>query len=175
MTFFQPPSSPMVPHPYQPVYEQPSSHHYQVSSAFQGSNHFSLWCYLTSTASYLTASFLSASLSLQCVPNQYQWNTPQVGKMQLAFSLSSGAFGQFWPVLDVCSLVADAVLCSLVPPAVTICLPACWWSFCSATCVVHGGLHSGGADSSRKTKMLHIYLTVSIPLSIFYFVFVTWR
>ncbi|XP_065325852.1 protein boule-like [Pelmatolapia mariae] len=36
-----PPSSPMVPHPYQPVYEQLSSHHYQ------------------------------------CVPNQYQWNTPQ--------------------------------------------------------------------------------------------------
>ncbi|XP_039863664.1 protein boule-like isoform X3 [Simochromis diagramma] len=36
-----PPSSPVVPHPYQPVYEQLSSHHYQ------------------------------------CIPNQYQWNTPQ--------------------------------------------------------------------------------------------------
>ncbi|XP_005750580.1 protein boule-like isoform X2 [Pundamilia nyererei] len=36
-----PPSSPMGPHPYQPVYEQLSSHHYQ------------------------------------CMPNQYQWNTPQ--------------------------------------------------------------------------------------------------
>ncbi|XP_006807169.1 protein boule-like isoform X3 [Neolamprologus brichardi] len=37
-----PPSSPMVPHAYQPVYEQLSSHHYQ------------------------------------CMPNQYQWNTPQL-------------------------------------------------------------------------------------------------
>lgn len=97
-------------------------------------------------------------LSLQCMPNQYQWNTPQVGKMQLDFSFSSGAFGQFWPVLDVCSPVADAILCSLVPPAVTICLPACWWSFCSATCVVHGGLHSGGADSSREDQnVAHLF------------------